>query len=311
MDFGRPGVIWRRQRRDAPLPCVQSPRTSKPCVRAKGMRMTEQRRVIARVLAAADDHPDVEELLPALRRDRRAHLDLDRLPHRQAVRGCRHHRAPRFPRRPRPLRADARHPSRPPDQPAHRRGDRVPVRGDRAAAGRDRAPSSATGWSTTGSSSTRCRSTTRPPPLIVRSGLPAAAGVTYTSAPKAAATEHATEQKIGRMPDEAPSRGSDRLGRIGAMRVRFSARSRKLPLPDPSLTPAQLAGRNLFAQHCVVCHVRTLVTVRPQLRARHCPKVSLGGQDDVLRELISNGTPNMPGFKYSSSPPRSTPSSPT
>ena len=29
---------------------------------AKGMRMTEQRRVIARVLAQADDHPDVEEL---------------------------------------------------------------------------------------------------------------------------------------------------------------------------------------------------------------------------------------------------------
>lgn len=28
----------------------------------KGMRMTEQRRVIARVLQAADDHPDVEEL---------------------------------------------------------------------------------------------------------------------------------------------------------------------------------------------------------------------------------------------------------
>jgi len=29
---------------------------------SKGMRMTEQRRVIARVLAAAIDHPDVEEL---------------------------------------------------------------------------------------------------------------------------------------------------------------------------------------------------------------------------------------------------------
>ena len=28
----------------------------------KGMRMTEQRRVIARVLSAATDHPDVEEL---------------------------------------------------------------------------------------------------------------------------------------------------------------------------------------------------------------------------------------------------------
>jgi len=33
----------------------------------KGMRMTEQRRVIARVLSAAADHPDVEELF------RRAH----------------------------------------------------------------------------------------------------------------------------------------------------------------------------------------------------------------------------------------------
>jgi len=28
----------------------------------KGMRMTEQRRVVARVLQASDDHPDVEEL---------------------------------------------------------------------------------------------------------------------------------------------------------------------------------------------------------------------------------------------------------
>jgi len=31
------------------------------CV-AKGMRMTDQRRTIARVLAASEDHPDVEEL---------------------------------------------------------------------------------------------------------------------------------------------------------------------------------------------------------------------------------------------------------
>jgi len=31
------------------------------CV-AQGMRMTEQRRVIARVIEAATDHPDVEEL---------------------------------------------------------------------------------------------------------------------------------------------------------------------------------------------------------------------------------------------------------
>ena len=41
-------------------------RLEKLCIE-KGMRMTEQRRVIARVLSLASDHPDVEEL------HRRAH----------------------------------------------------------------------------------------------------------------------------------------------------------------------------------------------------------------------------------------------
>lgn len=36
-------------------------RLEKICI-AKGMRMTEQRRVIARVLSLAEDHPDVEEI---------------------------------------------------------------------------------------------------------------------------------------------------------------------------------------------------------------------------------------------------------
>jgi mono/diheme cytochrome c family protein len=69
----------------------------------------------------------------------------------------------------------------------------------------------------------------------------------------------------------------------------------------PALTATQLAGRNLFAQHCVVCHVKTLITaVRTYGPA--LSKESLGGQDDVMRELIGNGTPNMPGFKYSLEP---------
>ncbi len=36
-------------------------RLEKICI-AKGMRMTDQRRVIARVLSLANDHPDVEEI---------------------------------------------------------------------------------------------------------------------------------------------------------------------------------------------------------------------------------------------------------
>jgi mono/diheme cytochrome c family protein len=73
-------------------------------------------------------------------------------------------------------------------------------------------------------------------------------------------------------------------------------------MPDAaSLNSTQLAGRNVFAQHCTVCHVRTQITVQ---RSYGPPlsKNSLGGQEDVMRELISNGTPNMPGFKYSLEP---------
>jgi Fur family ferric uptake transcriptional regulator len=42
--------------------CAIKPMNIEERCAAKGMRMTEQRRVIARVLAASDDHPDVEEL---------------------------------------------------------------------------------------------------------------------------------------------------------------------------------------------------------------------------------------------------------
>jgi Fur family ferric uptake transcriptional regulator len=40
---------------------LRKPTLEEACA-AHGLRMTEQRRVIARVLEAADDHPDVEEL---------------------------------------------------------------------------------------------------------------------------------------------------------------------------------------------------------------------------------------------------------
>jgi mono/diheme cytochrome c family protein len=67
--------------------------------------------------------------------------------------------------------------------------------------------------------------------------------------------------------------------------------------PEQPLNDKQLMGRNLFAQSCIVCHVKVQVTTvghfGPVLSG-----MSLGGQEDVMREFISNGTPNMPGFKY-------------
>jgi Fur family ferric uptake transcriptional regulator len=60
MDFGTPAVIFRSPGDRV----VNAPKLKdiEALCAAKGMRMTEQRRIIARVLAAADDHPDVEEL---------------------------------------------------------------------------------------------------------------------------------------------------------------------------------------------------------------------------------------------------------
>jgi mono/diheme cytochrome c family protein len=62
------------------------------------------------------------------------------------------------------------------------------------------------------------------------------------------------------------------------------------------LDETQVLGRRLFAQSCGVCHVnvqRTSALYGPALSQE-----SLGGQADVMREVIANGTPRMPGFRH-------------
>ena len=62
----------------------------------------------------------------------------------------------------------------------------------------------------------------------------------------------------------------------------------------------QLEGRRLYTQSCLVCHAKPQLTAA--LYGPALSKESLGGQDDVMREVISNGTPRMPGFKYHFTP---------
>ena len=69
---------------------------------------------------------------------------------------------------------------------------------------------------------------------------------------------------------------------------------------DDSLNEAQKLGRRLFGNHCVVCHEKPQITsiqFGPSLS-----RESLGGQEDVMRAVISNGTPRMPGFKFQFNP---------
>jgi mono/diheme cytochrome c family protein len=63
-----------------------------------------------------------------------------------------------------------------------------------------------------------------------------------------------------------------------------------------TLNDTQRLGQRLFVQSCAVCHLK------PQLTAvRFAPELSkdsASGREDAMREVIANGTPRMPGFKY-------------
>jgi len=62
------------------------------------------------------------------------------------------------------------------------------------------------------------------------------------------------------------------------------------------LSDQQKTGRLLYEQSCGVCHTKPNLIAG--LYGPVLSKDSVGGQTDVMREVISNGTPRMPGFKY-------------
>ena len=68
------------------------------------------------------------------------------------------------------------------------------------------------------------------------------------------------------------------------------------------LNDKQLLGMRLFNQSCRVCHTKPQLT--SPLYGPVLSRQSLGGQDDVMREVIGNGTPRMPGFKHHFEPPQ-------
>ena len=59
-------------------------------------------------------------------------------------------------------------------------------------------------------------------------------------------------------------------------------------------------GERLANQSCVVCHFAPQITSGTYAPA--LSKDSLDGKADVMREVIANGTPRMPGFKYQFKP---------
>jgi mono/diheme cytochrome c family protein len=70
--------------------------------------------------------------------------------------------------------------------------------------------------------------------------------------------------------------------------------------PDASFTEAQREGLRLFSQSCGVCH--TTVQQRARQYAPALSRETLGGDEELMRQYISTGTPRMPGFRYNFEP---------
>jgi mono/diheme cytochrome c family protein len=70
--------------------------------------------------------------------------------------------------------------------------------------------------------------------------------------------------------------------------------------PDASFNDSQREGLRLFSQSCGVCH--TLVQQRTKQYGPVLSRETLGGDEELIREYISNGTPRMPGFRYNFEP---------
>jgi mono/diheme cytochrome c family protein len=75
-----------------------------------------------------------------------------------------------------------------------------------------------------------------------------------------------------------------------------SAASTQQTALHDGLNDTQKLGRQVFAQSCGVCHLPPAINARtfgPLLS-----KDTAGGSDEVIRGVISDGTPRMPGFKH-------------
>jgi mono/diheme cytochrome c family protein len=65
---------------------------------------------------------------------------------------------------------------------------------------------------------------------------------------------------------------------------------------DDALNDTQKLGRQVFAQSCGVCHLPPAINARTY--GPGLTKDIAGGSDEVIRGVISEGTPRMPAFKH-------------
>jgi mono/diheme cytochrome c family protein len=79
-----------------------------------------------------------------------------------------------------------------------------------------------------------------------------------------------------------------------------TAQAQSPGLQSPGLTDQQKLGERLLNQSCVVCHLQQQINTKSY--APTLSMITLGGKADVIADVISNGSPHMPGFKTQFTP---------
>ena len=69
---------------------------------------------------------------------------------------------------------------------------------------------------------------------------------------------------------------------------------------EVGLNDQQKLGWRLFETSCGVCHTRP--TLVAGLYGPELNKDSAGGREETIRDIVTNGGPRMPGFKYTYNP---------
>jgi mono/diheme cytochrome c family protein len=82
---------------------------------------------------------------------------------------------------------------------------------------------------------------------------------------------------------------------VGGLSQRASAASEHAQLNEQ-----QRLGWRLFETSCGICHTRP--TLVAGLYGPELNKETAGGNDEVIRGIVTNGTPRMPAFRYTYDP---------
>jgi mono/diheme cytochrome c family protein len=69
---------------------------------------------------------------------------------------------------------------------------------------------------------------------------------------------------------------------------------------EEHLNETQQTGRRLYEQSCAVCHTKP--TLISGLYGPELNRQTAGGDAEVIRGVVTNGTPRMPAFKYTYNP---------